>query len=165
MNTIGIGASTSWARSHQSVLSKKAAEAAPQKTTTTPASKPVETLAESTTAETTTRYDLKSITPPETYELANELYREGTISFHDFAGMMAIGFSHQYPAPYSDQDEPRNEPYDLLNELEAIASGTHKTFTNTTKKDKDDVEALLEILKSLPPKANKTQTVSIDIRA
>lgn len=127
-------------------------------------SKPVSFTAESLTIEKTTKYDLENITPQETYELANKLHDEGTIGFFDFAKLMAIGFSIQYPGPYSGPENPNNEPYNLLNELETIASGTHKSFTNTTQSGRKDIKNLLDILYSLPEEKKLTHITSIDLQ-
>ncbi len=149
----------------QSSFSKKTVNSETQGTDQNTPEKTAETVIESTIIQRTTKYDFEHITPKETYEIANKLYNDGEISFLDFAGLMAIGFSHQYSAPYSDLDEPNNAPYNLFDELEAIASGTHEKFTNITAKDQEEAKDLLHILKALHREVDRTQIVSIDIKA
>ena len=164
MNTVDINSSIPFFQSYQSDFKNNKISNAILKTTQSTSSKPTEATVKSNALKESTKYDLENITPQETYELANRLYGEGTIGFLDFAGMMAIGFSHQYPAPSTGQEEANNEPYNLLDELEKIASGTHETFTNTTQKDRDEIRNLLVILSSLPGEIDETHGASIDIQ-
>jgi hypothetical protein len=164
MNMTSINSSTSHFQGYQAVFQNSAANNATDKSDKASTSKSIAGTAKSLNVEKTTKYDLENITPQETYELASKLYDEGTIGFFDFVGMMAVGLSNQYPGPYTGPENPNNAPYNLLNELETIASGTHKSFTNTKQSDRNDIKDLLDILYSLHEEKKDTHIASIDIK-
>lgn len=165
MNTNSVNSGVPWRPSLQTSVPKEPTHITKPQTTEASPAQSVESVGESAPEKSTVPYDLETITPQETFALARKLHEEDAIGFLDFAGLMAIGFSHQYPGPYSDQDEPNDEPFNLWAELEAIASGTHETFTHATKDDRDDVKDLLDVLKSILDGPDQTEIVSIDIQA
>ncbi len=56
-------------------------------------------------------------------------------------------------------------PFNLLKEVESIASGTHGSFVFTTESDREDAKNLFMLLASLPAENEKAEYTSIDIEA
>ena len=112
--------------------------------------------------EYTKMYDLENITPKETYQLAAGLLENGDISLHDYAGLMAIGSSHEHPPGMKNMSmsNAKESSFNLLKELEAITEGTHDIFIYNHSKD---TRNLLNLLLSLPEASLKIKYSSIDI--
>lgn len=120
--------------------------------------------ASSTTAEKTSQLDLENITPKETYDLAVNLLESESISLNSYVQLMAIGLNQEYPPGQQvDKSNPASAPFNLLNELDSIASGTHEYFTSGVESDKEEAKSLFDLLSELPQKMLQTKYTPIDL--
>ena len=115
--------------------------------------------------EYTKGYDLENITPQETYALANELYENDEINVYQLANMFIVGFKNEFNAVDGqafDASQRNNEPFNLMEELNSIAS---KTMENHSFHPiiHENIHSLIETLLSLPDESLKIEHKSIDV--
>lgn len=166
MTINGIGNPVSYFQTQQSDIYQKKTNdrATPEKTeqsAPTQTSKATQVSAGSVSIERGVNYNLKNITPQETYGLAQELYKDESISLDQFIQMQIIGLSHEYSP--DQHNTLSNEPFNLLKELDSVASGSHKSLKFDTESSKEDMKSLFELLLSMTEKKEKIQYTSIDI--
>ena len=165
MNINNISSETSYLQSQQYSYKKTSVSKVTSEVKEQPQSaKQVEITASVLSVEKTTGYDLENITPKETYMLAQELYNAGEISIIEHGHMYFIGFTHEHNTNMEENNlNHNNAPFNLLTEVDAIASGTYKkSFNFNYQKEAQD---LYNTLLSLPSKKETISALSINIKA
>jgi len=74
-------------------------------------------------------YDLTNMTPHEVYNMANTLWQNGIISIEEMVTLYAVGLKHEFPYAPGVQGPSVNEPFNLIDELNKVATGTHEQLS------------------------------------
>jgi len=74
-------------------------------------------------------YDFTNITPDDARILANELWRNGVISIDEMITIMIVADDQKYPYAPGVEGSAMNDPFNLLDELNKVATGTHERLS------------------------------------
>lgn len=126
----------------------------------------IEVSTESVSAELTIEnglgdYDLTSITPGDARRFASTLWKSGMIATDEFITILVIATKNQFPYAPGVEGPANNNPFNLLEEIQQVANGTHEQLSADNHQwlafdGQETCVNLLDILKELEDETSTT---------